>query len=177
MNKELKAELNSILTRERIISSLYSLDDRTSLIATLRNFKEKYDLTNLPVPKRQRGLIKFLKEMDKIISKTDYIEKDDEDFKTTITTYLDASEGAGAPKVEKEKEEAEEEKEEMKEETDTIKETEKKRKEAEKKLESTIEEIGEMAGDKELTTPPQTPVLTPAPSPTQTPAPSPPECR
>ena len=149
MNKELKAELNSILTRERIISSLDSLDDRTSLIATLRNFKEKYDLTNLPVPKRQRGLIKFLKEMDKIISKTDYIEKDDEDFKTTIITYLDASEGAGAPKVEKEKEEAEEEKEEEKTEmkTDTIKETEMKRKEAEKKLESTIEEIGEMAGD------------------------------
>ena len=179
MNKELKAELNSILTRERIISSLDSVDDRTSLIATLRNFKEKYDLTNLPVPKRQRGLIKFLKEMDKIISKTDYIEKDDEDFKTTIITYLDASEGAGAPKVEKEKEEAEEEKEEEKPEmkTDTIKETEKKRKEAEKKLESTIEEIGEMAGDEEdpeLRTPPETPNSTPAPTPNATPPSTPP---
>ena len=168
MNKLLKQELNSILTRERIINSLDSVDDRTALIATLRNFKEKNDLTNLPVTKRQRGLTKFLKGMDKLISKVDYNPEDDLIFKMDITTYLDASEGAGMASVpEEEKEEA----------VDPLKKLQLKRQESEKRLESTIDEIGEMAGDDDespLTTPPTTPTTTPTPTPPPSPLPQPP---
>ena len=118
-SKQIKSELNSILAREVIIGSLDFQQERQSLISRVRAFKEKYNMEKLPVPKRQRGLSAFIKRLDKLSSTIDYTQDDDEDFKTSITTYLDASEGAGG-KVEetvevKQEDDPEEEKEEVKE--------------------------------------------------------------
>ena len=191
-NKEIRNELNNILTRNRVSfiagkginESSEDFEEltreRKNLIDDIKNFKTRFNLEKLPV-KKQKGLKAFLGKIDELTKKEDKaLTLDDLSLLgKSAVSYLDASE---VPKMEmeeskeEEKEETKEEQEESKEEADLIETI----KQAEEDIDS-----GAYRTDTTTPTPPPTPPQSPrppqspttalatAPAPAQAPAPTP----
>ena len=117
-NKEIRNELNNILTRNRVSfiagkginESSEDFEEltreRKNLIDDIKNFKTRFNLEKLPV-KKQKGLKAFLGKIDELTKKEDKaLTLDDLSLLgKSAVSYLDASE---VPKMEMEESKEEE---------------------------------------------------------------------
>ena len=179
-NREIRNELNNILTRDRVSfiagkgineSSEDYLDvnrERKNLIEDIKNFKSRFNLEKLPV-RKQKGLKGFLKKLNDLSNKKDEeLTLDDlSSFGKAAENYLDVSQ---VPAMEME-ESKEEEKEEVKEEKEESKEESKEEADVMEAIKQAQEDID--SGAYKNNSPAPTPVSTPPQSPRTAPAPAP----